>query len=80
MSPALLPKPLRMVAAAGTLPRNRSSGCGRTTVTPVCTSPAARVQWPTATPGTSQIVSRGPLSSLPMRGGAVMAAAAAPAR
>src|ERR1035437_7601281 len=66
--PTLLPKPLSTTAAAGTRSRNRSPACGRTTVTPVCTSLASSVQWPTVTPATSVMALRGPGGRLPMCG------------
>jgi hypothetical protein len=53
--PVLLPKPLITWEAAITLSWKRSPGWGRTTVTPVCTSPWASVRLPTRTPGTSVI-------------------------
>src|SRR5699024_3561913 len=63
--PVVLPKPLMTWAAAGTGSCKVSPGWGSRAVTPVWTSPPARVQWPTVTPGTSLIRFRGPGGRLP---------------
>ena len=64
-SPAVLPKPLSTQAAAGSFWANMSSAQGITTVTPVLCVCVSTVQWPTVTPGTSEIFPSGPLGRVP---------------
>ena len=65
--PVVLPKPFSTHPAASTLSWYTSPGWGNRAVTPVCTLPSARVQWPTVTPATSLILFRSPWGSCPIR-------------
>ena len=67
MSPTLLPKPLITDAPAITFSRKQLPPWGSTAVTPVWTSPPFKVAWPTLTPGTSVMRSRGPRGHLACR-------------
>ena len=63
--PHVLPNPLSTCAAATGLLARTGPSQGRTTVTPVWTSPRLMVAWPTVTPPTSAIESLGPQGSAP---------------